>query len=80
MDAEAVVASATAPAENPYDQPSDGEQAVADVEDIATEDDANRVRPEGSQRTLREKAVIFFHQLRHKPKDKHTATLGEGQS
>ena len=59
-DAKASVASTTAPAEALDDQPADGEQAVVDVENIATEEEADRVLPEGSQRTLHEEAGSLF--------------------
>ena len=75
-DVEASDAIATALAEAPADQPNDGEQAVVDVEEIATEEEADRLLPEGSRRSLREKVVslLCFRQLRHKPTNPYCDT------
>ena len=56
-DAEASDAIATALVEVPEDQPSDGAQAVVDVEEIAPEEEADRLLPEGSEISLREEVV-----------------------
>ena len=58
-DVETPDAPDTAPAEVPEVQPVEGEQAIVDVDNIVTEEEAERVLPEGSRITLREEAVSF---------------------
>ena len=50
----------------------------ADVEELMTEEEADKTLPEGVRRSLREDAASLFDQLRHKPT--RTATRADGHS
>ena len=78
-DVETSDAPTAAPADVPGLQPVEDEQVTVDVESIVTEEEADRVLPEGSRRSLREEAVSLFHQLRHKPKNPYCDTCRRAQ-
>ena len=44
------------------------------MEDIAAEEEADRILPAGAGRSLREAAASLFHQLRHKPNNPYCDT------
>ena len=65
---DAPVAPASDPVGVPEPQQEGETRAEVDVEDIATEEEADRILPEGARKSPREEAASLFHQLRHKPK------------
>ena len=54
------VASTTAPADVSDLQPVGDEQVTVDIESIVTEEEADRVLPEGTRSSVREEAVSIF--------------------
>ena len=71
---ETLVAPAPLLVEVPECQTDVEEQLAVDVEEMATEEEADRILPEGSRRSLREEAASLFPQLRHKPKNPYCDT------
>ena len=49
-------------------------QVVVDVEELATEEEEDRVLLEGARKLLREEATSLVHELRHKPKNPYCDT------
>ena len=63
------VASTAAPADVSDLQPVGDEQVTVDIESIVTEEEADRVLPEGTRSSVREEAVSVFSSVASQTKE-----------
>ena len=63
----------------PEPQQEGENQSEVNVEDIATEEEADRILPEGARRSLRSEDASLFQQLRHKPKNPYGDACRQAQ-